>query len=95
MIYKSALLAAAVLALVAVVTGKTIRAQRTVVLGGLKYELKLYSDDSLDVAREDGLRFSVARNGKIDLTTGTRDQLTDASAQMIRSATLAPAGGRP
>ena len=94
MIYKTALLAAAVLALVAVVTGKAIRAQRTVVLNGLKYELKLYSDDSLDVAREDGLRFSVERNGKIDLTTGTRDQLNDASAQMIRSSAV-PAGGTP
>jgi hypothetical protein len=93
MIYKSAILVAAVLALVAVATGKTIRAQRTVVLNGLKYELKLYSDDSLDVAREDGLRFSVDRNGKIDLTTGTRDQLNDASAQMIRSAG-ATAGGQ-
>jgi len=86
MIYKTAILAAAVLALVAVVTAKAIRAQRTVVLNGLKYELKLYSDDSLDVAREDGLHFSVDRNGKIDLTTGTRDQLNDASAQMIRGA---------
>lgn len=94
MIYKTALLAAAVLALVAVVTGKAIRAQRTVVLNGLKYELKLYSDDSLDVAREDGLRFSVERSGKIDLTTGTRDQLNDASAQMIRSSAV-PAGGTP
>ena len=94
MIYKTAILAAAVLALVAVVTGKAIRAQRTVVLNGLKYELKLYSDDSLDVAREDGLRFSVERNGKIDLTTGTRDQLNDASAQMLRSSAV-PAGGTP
>lgn len=94
MIYKTALLAAAVLALVAVVTGKAIRAQRTVVLNGLKYELKLYSDDSLDVAREDGLRFSVERSGKIDLMTGTRDQLNDASAQMIRSSAV-PAGSTP
>lgn len=94
MIYKTAILAAAVLALVAVVTGKAIRAQRTVVLNGLKYELKLYSDDSLDVAREDGLRFSVDRSGKVDLTTGTRDQLNDASAQMLRSS-AAPAGGTP
>jgi len=94
MIYKTAILAAAVLALVAVVTGKAIRAQRTVVLNGLKYELKLYSDDSLDVAREDGLRFSVDRSGKIDLTTGTRDQLNDASAQMIRSS-AAPPGATP
>jgi hypothetical protein len=93
MIYKTAILAAAVLALVAVATGKTIRAQRTVVLNGLKYELKLHSDDSLDVAREDGLHFSVDRNGKIDLMTGTRDQLNDASAQMIRSAG-ATAGGQ-
>ena len=92
MIYKTAILAAAVLALVAVVTAKAISAQRTVVLNGLKYELKLYSDDSLDVAREDGLHFSVDRNGKIDLTTGTRDQLNDASVQMIRGA-AAKAGG--
>jgi len=93
MIYKTAILAAAVLALVAVVTAKAIRAQRTVVLNGLKYELKLYTDDSLDVAREDGLHFSVDRNGKIDLTTGTRDQLNDASVQMIRGA-AAKAGGQ-
>jgi hypothetical protein len=95
MIYKTAILAAAVLALVAVVTSKAIRAQRTVVLNGLKYELKLYSDDSLDVAREDGLRFNVDRTGKIELTTGTRDQLNDASAQMIRSSAASAAGVQP
>jgi hypothetical protein len=81
-IYKSALVAAAVLALVAIATGKTIRAQRMVTLGGLKYEITRYSDDTMEVEREDGLRFSVGKDGKLELRTGTSAQLEDAAAQM-------------
>lgn len=93
MIYKSAILVAAVLALVAVATGKAIRSQRTVVLDGLKYELTVYSDDSLNVVREDGLRFSVDKSGKLELTSGTSAQFRDAAAQMVRGAFGPPAGG--
>ncbi|HKY35216.1 MAG TPA: hypothetical protein VJN18_04700 [Polyangiaceae bacterium] len=96
MIYKSALIAAAVLAFVAIVTSKTIRSQRMVTLNGLKYELTRYSDDTLDVAREDGLRFGVnIRDGKLRLTTGTRAQLDDATAQMRSSFVSELAGGAP
>ncbi len=90
MIYKTALLAAAVLALVAVATGKTTRSQRTVVLGGLKYEMTVYSDDTLNVVREDGLRFSVDRAGKLELISGTSAQFRDAAAQMVRGAFVPP-----
>ncbi len=82
MIYKTALIGAAVLALVALVTGKTVRSQRMVTLGGLKYELTRYSNDTLDVVREDGLRFGVMKDGKLELETGTRAQLDDATARM-------------
>jgi hypothetical protein len=81
MIYKSAI-AAAVLALVALATGKTIRSQRMVTLNSLKYEITRYSDDTMDVAREDGLRFGVSKDGKLQLTAGTQAQLDDATAQM-------------
>jgi len=93
MIYKSALIAAAVLAFVAIVTGKTIRSQRMVTLNGLKYELTRYSDDTLDVSREDGLRFGLnIKDGKLRLTSGTQSQLDDATAQM-RSSFLAELSG--
>jgi hypothetical protein len=95
MIYKSAILVAAVLALVAVATGKTIRSQRTLVLSGLKYELTLYSDDTLNVVREDGLRFTVDKSGKLELTSGTSAQFRDAAAHMVRGAFGAPAGAAP
>ena len=95
MIYKSAIVAAAVLALVALATGKTIRSQRTVVLSGLKYEVTLYSDDTLNVVREDGLRFSVDRTGKLDLIAGTSAQFRDAAAQMARGAFGVPTGATP
>lgn len=93
MIYKSALIAAAVLALVALATGKTIRSQRMVTLNGLKYELTRYSDDTLDVSREDGLRFDMnIKDGKLHLTSGTQGQLEDATARM-RSNFLAELSG--
>lgn len=93
MIYKSALFAAAVLALVAIVTGKTIRSQRMVTLNGLKYEITRYSDDTMDVAREDGLRFGVeGTSGAIHLQSGTPAQLDDATAQ-LRKAALTTLGG--
>ena len=96
MIYKSALIAAAVLAFVAIVTAKTIRSQRMVTLNGLKYELTRYSDDTLDVAREDGLRFGInIRDGKLRLATGTPAQLEDATAQMRTSFLSELAGGPP
>lgn len=83
MIYKTALLGAAVLAFVAILTSKTVRSQRMVTLGGLKYELTRYSNDTLDVVREDGLRFGVdMKDGKLALEAGTPAQLDDATARM-------------
>lgn len=94
MIYKSALIAAAVLAFVAIVTGKTIRSQRMVTLNGLKYELTRYSDDTLDVSREDGLRFGLnIKDGKLRLTSGTQSQLDDATARMRSSFLTELSGG--
>lgn len=93
MIYKSALIAAAVLALVALATGKTIRSQRMLTLNGLKYEITRYSNDTVDVAREDGLRFSVdCKSGAIRLRAGSPAQLNDATAQM-RAKLIAELGG--
>ncbi|HKY34667.1 MAG TPA: hypothetical protein VJN18_01900 [Polyangiaceae bacterium] len=93
MIYKSALIAAAVLALVAVVTGKTIRSQRMITLNGLKYEVTRYSNDTMHVAREDGLRFSLdAKSGAIQLHAGSPAQLDDATTR-IRANFLAELGG--
>ncbi len=92
MIYKTALIGAAVLALVALVTGKTVRSQRMVTLGGLKYELTRYSNDTLDVVREDGLRFGVMKDGKLELETGTRAQLDDATARMREDFLAEPQG---
>jgi hypothetical protein len=96
MIYKSALIAATVLALVALATGKTIRSQRMVSLNGLKYELTRYSDDTLDVAREDGLHFGLdIRSGKLRLDSGTQTQLTDATTQLRTGFLPELAGGAP
>lgn len=95
MIYKTAILAAAVLALVALATGKTIRSHRTLVLSGLKYEVTLYSDDTLHVVREDGLRFNVDPKGKLELVAGTSAQFRDAAGQMVRGAFASPAAAAP
>jgi hypothetical protein len=93
-IYKSALFAAAVLALVAIVTGKTIRSQRMVTLNGLKYEITRYSDDTMVVAREDGLRFGVnLKGGALSLQSGTPAQMDDATAQMRTTFLADLAGG--
>jgi len=96
MIYKTAILGAAVLALVALATGKTVRSQRMVTLGGLKYELTRYSNDTLAVVREDGLRFALnMKDGKLELESGTRAQLDDATARMRDSFLEGLAGGPP
>lgn len=96
MIYKTAFLAAAVLALVALATGRTVRSQRMVTLAGLKYELTRYSNDTLDVVREDGLRFGLdMKSGKVELEAGTRAQLDDATARMRDSFLAGLAGEQP
>jgi hypothetical protein len=78
-IYKSAILAALALAVVAVLTGKNVTQHRTLVLNGLTYEVTRYSDNTVDVVRQDGLRFSVSlKTGASTLKVGTQSQLEDA-----------------
>lgn len=93
MIYKSALIAAAVLAFMAIVTGKTVRSHRMVTLNGLKYEVTRYSNDIVEVAREDGLRFDVEiKSGAVQLHAGTPAQLQDATTR-LQANFLAELGG--
>lgn len=81
MILKSALFAAAAVALVAVLTGKDIVRQHTVVLGGLRYEITRYSNETLEVFREDGVQFAFdLRSGGATLQVGTDAQMQDALA---------------
>lgn len=83
MIYKSALIAAAAVAVVALATGRNIRQKRTLTLNGFKYEVTRYSNDTVDVAREDGLNFTVhLKGGSPTLNVGTRAQLDDALVQL-------------
>ncbi|HWA70697.1 MAG TPA: hypothetical protein VG937_00110 [Polyangiaceae bacterium] len=94
MIYKSALIAAAAVAVVAIATGKSIRQQRTLTLNGLKYEITRFSNDSVEVVREDGLRFTVdLKSGAPTLSVGTRAQLDDALNQ-LRNTALTDVGER-
>jgi hypothetical protein len=94
MIVKLVLVTAALLVAVSVMAGRTVRARRTITLNSLNYEIIRYSDDTLEVNREDGLRFIVRMNdGKIDLLSGTRDQLADAEAQMRRQVIAQLGGG--
>lgn len=81
--YKSAFIAAAAVALVALATGRNIRQKRTLTLNGLKYEVTRYSNDTVDVSREDGLNFTVhLKGGNPTLNVGTRAQLDDALIQL-------------
>jgi len=81
--YKSAFIAAAAVAVVALATGRNIRQKRTLTLNGLKYEVTRYSNDTVDVAREDGLNFTVhLKGGNPTLNVGTRAQLEDALNQL-------------
>jgi hypothetical protein len=93
MIYKSALIAAAALALIAVLTGKNVTQHRTLTLNGLTYEITRYSDNTVDVVRQDGLRFSVnLKTGVATLKVGTQSQLEDA---LWRLKTVGLAGLEP
>jgi hypothetical protein len=82
MIIEGALIAAGVV-VVAVTTGRSIRRQRSLTLNGLRYQLTRYGNDKIEVAREDGLRFTLdAKDGPPTLTVGTRAQFEDALAQL-------------
>jgi len=86
MILKGALVAAAAVTLVALLTSKAVRSQRTTVLNGLKYELQRYSNDTVEVLREDGLRFTIdIKTGRPTLAVGTFDQMQDALRQVWRA----------
>ncbi|MFZ5895553.1 MAG: hypothetical protein ACOY0T_31135 [Myxococcota bacterium] len=83
MIYRSALVAVAAVALVVLLTGKNTTEHRTLVLNGLKYEITRFSNDTVEVIREDGLRFTVdPKTGVTTKTVGTQSQLEDALTQL-------------
>lgn len=96
MSYKTAILAAVGIAAVAIATGKNIRQRRTLTLNGLKYEITRYSNDTVDVAREDGLNFTVHLKGdqKPTLNVGTRAQFEDALTQ-LRNVILSDGEAKP
>ena len=79
MIIKSALIAAAAFALVAILTGKDIIRRHTVALAGMRYEITRYSNETIEVFREDGVQFAVdLRSGRATLQVGTDAQMQDA-----------------
>ena len=79
MIFKTAIIAAAAVALVAILTGKDVVRRHTLTLGGLRYEITRYSNDTLEVFREDGVQFAVdLKNGRTTLQVGTDEQMQDA-----------------
>lgn len=93
MIYKSALIAAAAIAVVALLTGKNIVRTRRLTLNQFQYNVTLFSNNSVEVEREDGLRFSLAPGAdKPTLIVGTEAQLQDAMLQ-LKKAVLAELGG--
>ncbi len=76
MIFKTALIAAAAVALVAILTGKDVVRQHALVLAGKRYEITRYSNDTLEVFREDGVQFAVdLKNGRTTLQVGTDAQM--------------------
>ena len=77
--FKSAVIAAFAVALVALLTGKDIVRQHTVVLAGKRYEMTRYSNETLEVFREDGVQFVFdLKSGRPTLQVGTDAQMQDA-----------------
>jgi len=86
-IYKSALFAAAAIALVAILTGKDVVRTRRITLNQLQYNVTLFNNSSMEVEREDGLRFSLDLGAdKPTLLVGTEAQLEDAMLQLKKAA---------
>lgn len=86
MIYKSALFAAAAIALVAILTGKDVIRTRRITLNQLQYNVTLFNNSSMEVEREDGLRFSLdLAADKPTLLVGTEAQLEDAMLQLKKA----------
>jgi len=85
-IYKSAIFAAVAVALVALLTGKNIVRTRRITLNQLQYNVTVFSNNSIEVEREDGLRFSMDdRAENPTLIVGTESQLQDAMFQLKKS----------
>jgi len=85
-IYKSAIFAALAVALVALLTGKNIVRTRRITLNQLQYNVTVFSNNSIEVEREDGLRFSMDdRAENPTLIIGTEAQLQDAMLQLKKS----------
>ena len=77
--FKSAIIAAFAVALVAILTGKDILRRHTLALAGKRYELTRYSNETLEVFREDGVQIVVdLKSGRATLQVGTDDQMQDA-----------------
>ncbi|MES1174938.1 MAG: hypothetical protein ABUL62_11490 [Myxococcales bacterium] len=87
MIFKTALIAAAAVALVAILTGKDVVRHHTLTLAGKRYELTRYSNDTLEVFREDGVQFVVdLKSGRATVQVGTDEQMQDALAVIRKMA---------
>ena len=83
MIYKSAIFAAVAVALVAILTGKDVVRTRRLTLNRLQYNVTLFNNSSMEVEREDGLRFALdLAADKPTLLVGTQAQLDDAMLQL-------------
>jgi len=81
--YQVAIIIAVASAVAGLATSKTIRRQRSLVLNGLKYQITRFGNDTIEVAREDGLRFTFdTKDGPPVLKVGTRAQLEDALTQV-------------
>ena len=87
MIFKSALFAAVTIALVAILTGKDVVRTRRLTLNQLQYNVTLFNNSSMEIEREDGLRFALDLGAdKPTLLVGTQAQLDDAMLQLKGSA---------
>ena len=95
MLYKGALLALAAVTLVALLTSRNIVRRRVIALSGLRYELTLLSNDTLEVVRQDGLKFVFDRKtGTHRLLVGTPQQMQDALTELKRMASAELYGER-
>ena len=71
------------LELVAILTGKDVVRTRRLTLNQLQYTVTLFNDNSMELEREDGLRFTMALGAnKPMLIVGTQAQLDDAMSQL-------------
>jgi hypothetical protein len=81
-------------ALVALLTGKDIIRRHMLTLSRMRYEITRYSNDELEVFREDGVQFVVdLKSGQLTLQVGTDAQMQDALVVVRKLALDQPLGG--